>query len=96
MPKEYLEVHGWRPLGGPWTISAPCACTRGQFQQRQRWGSPGHARTRATLPSLSAFLEAVRRGGESPPVDPLVAAHVTRATFAAVESARTGLAVEVE
>jgi predicted dehydrogenase/threonine dehydrogenase-like Zn-dependent dehydrogenase len=42
---------------------------------------------------LSAFLEAVRLGRPSP-VDPLVAAHVTRVTFAAVESARTGLPVQ--
>ena len=43
---------------------------------------------------LSAFLDAVRHGRVSP-VDPEVAAHVTRVTFAAVESARTGLPVQV-
>ena len=43
---------------------------------------------------LSAFLDAVRHGNASP-VDPEVAAHVTRVTFAAVESARNGLPVQV-
>jgi predicted dehydrogenase len=38
---------------------------------------------------LRAFLEAVRQGGPSP-IDPEHSAHVTRVTFAAVESARTG------
>jgi predicted dehydrogenase len=43
---------------------------------------------------LAAFVQAVRSGASSP-VDPLEAAHVTRVTFAAVESARTGLPVTV-
>jgi len=41
---------------------------------------------------LAAFFSAVRSGNASP-VDPDEAAHVTRVTFAAVESARTGLPV---
>jgi len=43
---------------------------------------------------LSAFLDAVRHTKASP-VDPETAAHVTRVTFAALESARSGLPVRV-
>ena len=43
---------------------------------------------------LRAFLEAVREGGPSP-IDPQHSAHVTRVTFAAVESARSGAPVDV-
>jgi predicted dehydrogenase len=43
---------------------------------------------------LSAFLSAARTGGLSP-VDPEHAAHVTRVTFAAAESARTGQPVHI-
>jgi predicted dehydrogenase len=41
---------------------------------------------------LAAFVEAVR-GGHPSPIDPELAAHVTRVSFAAVESARSGLPV---
>jgi predicted dehydrogenase len=43
---------------------------------------------------LAAFVDAVRHGGPSP-LDPEVAAHVTRVTFAAVQSARAGEPVSV-
>jgi predicted dehydrogenase len=43
---------------------------------------------------LKAFVDAVRLGHPSP-IDPEQAAHVTRVTFAAVESARTGLPVDL-
>ena len=43
---------------------------------------------------LEAFLDAVHHGKPSP-IHPEAAAHVTRVTFAAVESARTGLPVSV-
>ena len=42
---------------------------------------------------LEAFLDAVHHGKPSP-IHPEAAAHVTRVTFAAVESARTGLPVQ--
>ena len=41
---------------------------------------------------LAAFVQAVRNGKPSP-VDPEGSAHVTRVTFAAVESMRSGLPV---
>jgi predicted dehydrogenase/threonine dehydrogenase-like Zn-dependent dehydrogenase len=41
---------------------------------------------------LAAFFDAVRRGGPSP-VDPAAAAHVTRVTFAALDSLRAGVPV---
>jgi len=44
---------------------------------------------------LAAFFQALRAGSLSP-VDPHEAAHVTRVTFAAVESARTGLPVTLD
>jgi len=43
---------------------------------------------------LAAFVDAVRSGKPSP-VDPESAAHITRVTFAAVESARSGLPVSL-
>jgi len=42
----------------------------------------------------AAFVDALRHGRPSP-VDPELAAHVTRVTFAAVESARDGLPIQV-
>ena len=45
-------------------------------------------------PESVAFLEAVRTGQPSP-INPDDAAHVTRVTFAAVESIRTGLPVQL-
>jgi predicted dehydrogenase len=91
MPKEYLEVLG----GGRSAIlddfrtvrlyaGGSIARVGGRLARQDK----GHAA------ELSAFVEAVRRGGASP-LDPEIAAHVTRVTFAAVESAQTGLPVEV-
>src|SRR5579859_187487 len=89
LPKEALEVLGggvaavlddFRTL----TVHANGRRTRvgGQFAHQDK----GHAA------ELSAFLDAVRLGRSSP-VNPEDAAHVTRVTFAAVESVRTGLPV---
>jgi predicted dehydrogenase/threonine dehydrogenase-like Zn-dependent dehydrogenase len=44
---------------------------------------------------LAAFVDAVKRGAPAP-VDPRVAEHVTRVTFAAVESARAGAAIQLQ
>jgi predicted dehydrogenase/threonine dehydrogenase-like Zn-dependent dehydrogenase len=91
MPKEYLEV-----LGGARSAvlddfrtvrlyaSGSVANVGGRLARQDK----GHAA------ELAAFVDAVRSGGPSP-LDPEIAAHVTRATFAAVESARTGLPVAV-
>jgi predicted dehydrogenase len=91
LPKEYLEVLGdgraaviddfrtIRLYGGGRARSYG-----GRFARQDK----GHAA------ELAAFIDAVRNGHPSP-VDPDAAAHVTRVTFAAVESARTGLPVQV-
>jgi len=60
----------------------------------QRSGGRLGSQDKGHAAELAAFLEAVRLGRPSP-VDPQVAAHVTRVTFAAVESARTGLPVQI-
>jgi predicted dehydrogenase/threonine dehydrogenase-like Zn-dependent dehydrogenase len=92
LPKEYLEVFG----GGRAAVlddfrslrlhAGGSAKGRGGRLSRQ---DKGHAA------ELIAFVGAVRAGGPSP-LDPEVAAHVTRVTFAAAESARTGLPVHLE
>jgi predicted dehydrogenase/NADPH:quinone reductase-like Zn-dependent oxidoreductase len=91
LPKEYLEVLG----GGT-------AAVLDDFRTLRLHAS-GHATslTRRLAPQdkghsaeLAAFLEAVRSGADSP-VNPEHAAHVTRVTFAAVESVRTGLPVQL-
>jgi predicted dehydrogenase/threonine dehydrogenase-like Zn-dependent dehydrogenase len=91
MPKEYLEVLG----GGRSAVlddfrtvrvhaSASARASGGRLARQDK----GHAA------ELAAFVQAVRRGGASP-LDPQVAAHVTRVTFAALESVRSGLPVVV-
>ncbi|MBV8715657.1 MAG: bi-domain-containing oxidoreductase [Chloroflexi bacterium] len=89
MPKEYVEVFG----GGRAAIlddfrtvrlhNGGASKTIGGRLARQ---DKGHAA------ELAAFIAAVRSGGPSP-LDSEVAAHVTRVTFAAVESVRTGLPI---
>jgi len=92
LPKEQLEVLGgghaavlddFRTL----RLHAGGKTTRigGRLPRQDK----GHAA------ELAAFLQAVRAGSTSP-VDPYEAAHVTRVTFAAVESARTGLPVTLD
>lgn len=91
MPKEYLEVLG----GGRAVVLDDFRTVRlhaggatktagGRFARQDK----GHAA------ELAAFIHAVRSGSPSP-LDPEVAAHVTRVTFAALESASTGLPVRL-
>jgi predicted dehydrogenase len=91
LPKEYLEVLG----GGTAAIlddfrtlrlhsSGQTSRPAGQFSRQDK----GHTA------ELSAFLEAVRSGKPSP-INPEDAAHVTRVTFAAVESIRIGQRVDL-
>jgi predicted dehydrogenase len=91
LPKEYLEVIG----GGRAVVlddfrtvrvhaRGGVSTTGGRLARQDK----GHAA------ELGAFVHAVRTGGLSP-IEPEAAAHVTRVTFAAVESARTGLPVPV-
>jgi len=91
LPKEYLEVLG----GGMAAVledfrtlrvyaSGRTSRLSGQFARQDK----GHTA------ELTAFLAAVRAGQPSP-VPPEDAAHVTRVTFAAVESIRTGQRVDL-
>jgi predicted dehydrogenase/threonine dehydrogenase-like Zn-dependent dehydrogenase len=91
LAKEYLEVLG----GGRAVVlddfrsarlhSGGSSKSSGGRLTRQ---DKGHAA------ELAAFVHAVHTGGPSP-LDPVVAAHVTRVTFAAVESVQTGLPVQI-
>jgi predicted dehydrogenase len=91
MPKEYLEVFG---NGGAAVLDdfrtvrvfagGKSRSSGGRLARQDK----GHAS------ELAAFVDAVRRGGPSP-IDPDSAAHVTRVTFAALESARSGAPVEL-
>jgi predicted dehydrogenase len=91
LPKEQLEVFG----GG-------LAAVLDDFRQvhlhaggrSKQLGGRLSGQDKGHAAELSAFLAAVRSGGASP-VDPEQAAHVTRVTFAALESARSGLPVHL-
>jgi predicted dehydrogenase/threonine dehydrogenase-like Zn-dependent dehydrogenase len=92
MPKEYLEVLGGGRSGvldDFRTVRLYAGGSAARVGGRLARQDKGHAA------ELAAFIDAVRRGGPSP-LDPELAAHVTRVTFAAVESVRTGLPVEVD
>ena len=91
LPKEYLEVLG----GGRSAVLDDFRTVRihsggsskvvgGRLARQDK----GHAA------ELAAFIDAVRHGRPST-IDPDAAAHVTRVTFAAAESVRTGLPVHV-
>ena len=91
MPKEYLEVFG----GGRSAVLDDFLSTRvyagGSKKAYGRW--PGR-QDKGHAAELAAFVDAVRSGGPSP-VDPEMAAHVTRVTFGIVESAQTGNPVQL-
>ena len=92
MPKEYLEVLGGgrsAVLDDFRTLQLYANGSTTKVGGRLARQDKGHAA------ELSAFITAVRTGASSP-VDPELAAHVTRVTFAAMESTRTGLPVEVQ
>ena len=91
LPKEQLEVLGGghaAVLDDFRTLSLHAGGRASRIGGRMPHQDKGHAA------ELAAFLQVVRSGGTSP-IDPHEAAHVTRVTFAAVESARTGLPVTV-
>ena len=91
LPKEYLEV-----FGGGWvavlddfrTLRLHAAGSASRSGGRLARQDKGHTA------ELTAFVDAVRNGRPSP-IDPQSSAHVTRVTFAAVESARSGLPVQM-
>jgi predicted dehydrogenase/threonine dehydrogenase-like Zn-dependent dehydrogenase len=91
LPKEQLEVLG----GGMAAVLDDFRRLRLHSGGRTtRFGGRLATQDKGHAAELEAFLEAVRHGKASP-VDPEDAAHVTRVTFAAVESARTGLPVHL-
>lgn len=91
LPKEFLEVLG----GGRAAALDDFRRVRIHAGGRvRRSGGPLAHQDKGHAAELAAFVEAVKQGHPSP-VDPRDAAHVTRVTFAAVESARTGLPIQV-
>jgi polar amino acid transport system substrate-binding protein len=91
LPKESLEVLG----GGKAAVLDDFRRLRLHSGGREkRFGSRLASQDKGHAAELAAFVHAMRSGASSP-VDPEQAAHVTRVTFAAVESARTGLPVPV-
>jgi predicted dehydrogenase len=89
MPKERLEVIG----GGVAAVLDDFRTVRLHVAGRaNRVGGRLARQDKGHIAELTAFFNAVRSGSPSP-VDPDNAAHITRVTFAAVESARTGLPV---
>jgi predicted dehydrogenase/threonine dehydrogenase-like Zn-dependent dehydrogenase len=91
MSKEYLEVFcGGRAAvlddfrGVRLYAGGSSKNSGGRFARQDK----GHSA------ELAAFIHAVQSGAPSP-LDPEIAAHVTRVTFAALESARAGLPVRV-
>jgi predicted dehydrogenase len=91
LPKERLEVFGTRRAAVLDDFSSAHVFSSGR---RLRFGGRVASQDKGHAAEMTAFLEAVRRGGPSP-VDPDGAAHVTRVTFAAVESVRSGLSVNL-
>ncbi len=91
LPKEQLEVLG----GGVAAVLDDFRTLRLHISGRtRRFGGPLARQDKGHLAELSAFVDAVRKGTPSP-IDPVQAEHVTRVTFAAVESARTGLPIHL-
>jgi predicted dehydrogenase/threonine dehydrogenase-like Zn-dependent dehydrogenase len=89
LPKEQLEVLG----GGKAAVLDDFRTVRLYAGgQATRFGGQFAKQDKGHAAELAAFLAAVRTGSPST-VDPQQAAHVTRVTFAAVESARSGLPV---
>ena len=89
LPKEHLEVMG----GGTAAVLDDFRSVRIHDHGRShRGGSLLPQQDKGHRAELAAFLDASRWHQKSP-LDPLQAEHVTRVTFAAAESARSGLPV---
>jgi predicted dehydrogenase len=91
LPKERLEVFGGGRAG---VIDDFRTAELHVGGRTRRFGGRLPTQDKGHAAELEAFLEAVRGGGRSP-VEPEGAAHVTRVTFAARESARTGVPVSL-
>ena len=91
MPKEQLEVLG----GGLSAVLDDFRRLRVyQGGSEKRFGGRLAAQDKGHAAELAAFLTAVRLGQPSP-VPPEQAEHVTHVTFAALDSARSGLPVQL-
>jgi predicted dehydrogenase len=91
LPKERLEVFG----GGRSAVLDDFRVLELRAGgRRRRVGGRFPTQDKGHAAELRAFLGAVRRGGPSP-IDPEEAAHVTRVTFAAQQSAREGVPVRL-
>jgi predicted dehydrogenase/NADPH:quinone reductase-like Zn-dependent oxidoreductase len=91
LPKESLEVLG----GGVAAVLDDFRTLRlHSGGKTTRLGGQLSSQDKGHAAELAAFLEAVRSGKASP-INPEDAAHVTRVTFAAVESIRAGLPVDL-
>jgi predicted dehydrogenase len=90
MPKERLEVFGGGMSAVLDDFVSLTVFDRGRARRplRSRTQDKGHAA------ELAAFVEAVLSGRPSP-IHPIDAAHVTRVTFAAADSARLGQPVDL-
>jgi predicted dehydrogenase/threonine dehydrogenase-like Zn-dependent dehydrogenase len=87
LPKEQLEVFG---DGRAAVLDDFVSLRLAAGGRIKRIG--GRVQDKGHAAELRAFIEAIRNEKPSP-IDPRQAAHVTRVTFAAVESTRTGLPV---
>jgi predicted dehydrogenase len=91
MPKESVEVLG----GGVSAVLDDFRRLRiWRGGREQRFGSRLSPQDKGHRAELAAFVDAVRRGGPSP-IDPADAEHVTHVTFAALESSRAGVPVDL-
>jgi predicted dehydrogenase len=91
MPKERLELLG----GGRASVLDDFRTAQVHAGGKaQRFGGRLATQDKGHAAELAAFVDAVRRGERSP-IDPEGAAHVTRVTFAAMESVRSGLPVRM-
>ena len=91
MPKEHLEV-----LGGGRSAVLDDFRTATLFSggSAQKAGGRLPRQDKGHAAELGAFIQSVRSGGPSA-INPEVAAHDTRVTFAIVESVQTGLPVQL-
>ncbi|MBV9169645.1 MAG: bi-domain-containing oxidoreductase [Chloroflexi bacterium] len=91
MPKERLEVLG---DGRSAVLDDFRTVQLHAHGRTQRIGGALATQDKGHAAELRAFFDAIRNGRASP-VDPLQAAHVTRVTFAAIESMRSGFPVSL-
>ena len=91
LPKERLEVFG---DGRAAVLDDFQALTLHAGGRVERIGGKPGSQDKGHAAEIRAFRQAVLNGAPSP-IDPEDAAHVTRVTFAAVESARAGVPVDL-